>query len=69
MKTKKEKVLQYLKSGKPLTKFLAFEKFLMTNLGDTVLSLRNQGFAITTEMKRNESTGSRFAIYRIRRSL
>ena len=69
MKTKKEKVLKYLKSGKPLTKILAFEKFLITNLGDTVLSLRNQGFAITTEMKRNETTGLRFAIYRMRRSL
>ena len=69
MKTKKEKVLQYLKSGKPLTKFLAFEKFLMVNLSDTVFVLRNQGFSITTEMKRNESTNSRYAIYRMPRSL
>jgi hypothetical protein len=69
MKTKKEKVLKWLKSGKPLTKFLAFEKFLMTNLGDTISVLRNQGFAISTEMKRNENTNSRYAIYRMRRSL
>jgi hypothetical protein len=69
MKTKKEKVLKWLQSGKPLTKMLAFEKFLMTNLGDCVLTLRNEGFAITTEMKRNENTNSRYAIYRMRRSL
>jgi len=69
MKTKKEKVLKWLQSGRPITKIIGFENFNITNLGDVVYTLRNQGFAITTEMKRNESTGSRYAIYRMRRSL
>lgn len=69
MKTKKQNVLNYLKSGKRLTKFKAFNKFLMTNLGDCILTLRNQGFPIATEMKRNKHTGNRYAVYYMRRSL
>ena len=61
---KKSLVLNHLKSGKTLTKFQAFNKFLITNLGDTILQLR-KSYNIVTEMKKNKSTNSIYAVYKL----
>ena len=61
---KKSLVLKHLRSGKTLTKFQAFNKFLITNLGDTILQLR-KSYNIVTEMKKNKSTNSIYAVYKL----
>ena len=61
---KKSLVLNHLKSGKTLTKFQAFNKFLITNLGDTILQLR-KSYNIQTEMKKNKTTNTVYAVYKL----
>ena len=61
---KKSLVLKHLRSGKTLTKFQAFNKFLITNLGDTILQLR-KSYDIQTEMKKNKSTNTIYAVYKL----
>lgn len=62
--SKKESVLKYLQSGRSITKFKAFEKFQMTNLGDTILQLRKDGYNIVTDMRKNKNTKSIYAVYK-----
>lgn len=63
--SKKQSILNHLKSGKSITKYKAFNDFLVTNLGDVIFQLRNSNFNIQTEMKRNKSTNSTYAIYKL----
>ena len=61
---KKQAVLNHLKSGKSITKFQAFNKFAITNLGDVVFKLRNAGHSIITDMRKNKNTKSIYAVYK-----
>ncbi len=61
---KKSLVLNHLRSGKTITKFQAFNKFLITNLGDCILQLR-KSYDIQTTMKKNKSTNTVYAVYKL----
>lgn len=61
---KKQSVLAHLQSGKTITKFQAFNKFFITNLGDIILKLR-KSYDIQTEMRKNKNTNSLYAIYKL----
>ena len=60
--TKINQVLRHLKTGKTLTKFQAFNRYQMTNLGDCILRLREH-HNIFTVMCKNQKTKSRYAKY------
>ena len=62
---KKSLVLNHLKSGKTITSILAWNKFQTLKLQDIVFKLRNNGYNIVTEMKKNKSTNSIYAVYKL----
>jgi hypothetical protein len=49
MDTKNNEVLNWLKSGKPLTSLMAVQMFGITNLPSVIFRLRNKGYVIKTE--------------------
>ena len=61
--SKRSKILQHFKSGKPLTKLQCITKYGALNLGDIVHILRNKGYPIVTTMR--EVGDSRYASYRL----
>lgn len=63
-KCKKLQVLNYLQDGKSITKFDAFTKFGITNLGDIIFRLREVHY-IKTFMTVNPKTKLRYAKYKI----
>ena len=64
MKTQCEQIHNYLKSGRGLTTFQAYDLFQITRLPDRVRDLRKQGVTVYAEMIRLQS-GKRVAQYRI----
>ena len=62
MKTQNQKILTYLKSGRPLTPMTALNKFGCFRLAARIADLRKDGHTIFTEsITRNKKT---FASYR-----
>ena len=62
MKTQNQKILTYLKSGRPLTPMTALNKFGCFRLAARIADLRKDGHTIFTEsVTRNKKT---FASYR-----
>jgi hypothetical protein len=49
-------ILQYLQTGKPLTKLEALRKFGIWNTGDAIYKLRKSGWNIKTTMKKGKKT-------------
>ena len=62
MKSKKENVLNYLLTGKSITKLEALQKFGCWNSGDIIFQLRNEGHKIKTTMN-TDIFKKRYAIY------
>lgn len=63
--TQKEKVLNWLKSGKAITPIDALERFGCFRLGGIIHKLRNEGYLITTDMVNNKY-GNAYAKYKLR---
>ena len=63
--TKRDKVLQFLKAGKLLTKIKALKKFSLINLGDVIHILRSRGYQIETVMVKSPKDET-YAIYRMK---
>ena len=59
---KKQKVKDWLQSGKPLTALMAAQLFGCVNLSGIILQLRKEGLAIITENRINNN-GERYAQY------
>lgn len=59
---KKQKVKDWLQSGKPLTALMAAQLFGCVNLSGIILQLRKEGMAIVTENRINNN-GERYAQY------
>lgn len=60
-KSQCQAILDYLKSGKPISPLEALEKFGCFRLGGRVYDLKKAGWPIKTEMV--ERNGKRFAQY------
>ena len=54
--TQEAVILQYLQTGKPLTKLVALRKFGIWNTGDAIYKLRKSGWNIKTTMKKGKKT-------------
>ena len=52
-KTKKGQILQHLQKGKTITPYIALAQFGHFRLASCICRLRNEGFNITTTIKRN----------------
>ena len=61
--TQKKKILEYLKTGKSITKLEALKMFGCWNSGDAILHLRRAGHKIETTMITNGK--KRFASYKL----
>lgn len=59
---KKQKVKDWLQSGKPLTALMAAQLFGCVNLSGIILKLRKEGLEIITENRINNN-GERYAQY------
>lgn len=59
--TKKQKILDWLQSGKPITVVMAIQMFDCLNLKSTIASLRKDGYDIDTESLTQD--GRRFFRY------
>ena len=59
MKSQKQEILDYLKTGKGLTQLSCTNKFRCTRLSARILDLKNDGHIIQTIMvsRRNKRTG------------
>ena len=51
MKSQKDRILQYMKSGKKITTYLAYSKFKCTRLPDRVRDLERDGYLIKRHWK------------------
>ena len=60
--TKKQKIKEWLLSGKPLTALMAAQLFGCTNLSAIILQLRKEGVQIDTETVLTQN-GSHFGRY------
>ena len=49
--SQKERILNYMMSGKSITTYIAFVKFKITRLPDRVRDLRNDGYDIHDDWK------------------
>ena len=63
--TTRDKIKNYLESGKTLTSLKAFELFHTLSLQQHIYALRNQGLEIYTLHEKNKNTGVRFAVYSV----
>lgn len=61
--TQKKKILEYLKTGKSITKLEALKMFNIWNSGDAIFNLREEGYNIETTMITNGKR--RFASYKL----
>ena len=62
-KTQKQRILEYLKTGKEITKLEALNMFGCFNSGDAIFNLRKEGYNIETTMITNGK--KRFASYKL----
>ena len=60
-----ERIRQHLVDGKPITPIGALEMFGSFSLKQVVFALRKRGYRIKTTIVLHPSTGSRFAMYQI----
>lgn len=60
--TKKQKILEWLKSGKPITAIMAVQMFNCINLNYVIFTLRKEGYDIDTETVLS-SNGEKFGRY------
>lgn len=60
--TKKQKILEWLKSGKPITAIMAVQMFNCINLSNIISKLRKEGYIIDTETVLT-SNGDKFGRY------
>ena len=65
LNTQPAKVLRYLHRHKTITPREALVDLGVYRLSDAVLKLRNRGWAITTTMRENPETGSKYGVYRL----
>ncbi len=65
MKTKKDRILKWLQSGRTITNIIAWNEFKSFKLSDIVFRLRNEGYNIATKMIKTES-GS-YANYKLKK--
>ncbi len=63
--TDRDRILDYLKSGKPLTGLEAYSIFKTLSLPQHIEALRKRGHEIITNKKYNSATGKYFAEYRL----
>ena len=61
--TQKKQILDYLKTGKSITKLEALKMFGCWNSGDCIFNLRKEGYNIKTTMITNGK--KRFASYKL----
>ena len=61
--TQKKQILDYLKTGKSITKLEALKMFGCWNSGDCIFNLRKEGYTIETTMITNGK--KRFASYKL----
>lgn len=61
--TQKQRIFEYLKTGKPITKLEALKMFGCWNSGDAIFDLRKEGHTIETTMITNGK--KRFASYKL----
>jgi len=61
--TQKKQILDYLKTGKSITKLEALKMFSIWNSGDAIFNLRKEGYNIETTMITNGK--KRFASYKL----
>ena len=64
MDTQKQQILDFLLSGKSLTKLQSLMLFGIWNTGDVIYKLRNEGYIIDTEMV--SENGKTFAKYQLK---
>ena len=64
---KRDKILQYLKAGKLITKWKDRDRFKMINIGGAIHQLRQKGFNIEMTYATNKE-GVRYGIYRMRKA-
>ena len=64
--TQRKKILEYLQTGKPLTKLEIIDKFNYINGGDAIFNLRKQGYPIETTMITNGK--KRYASYKLKQN-
>ncbi|RPD86300.1 hypothetical protein EGK75_09270 [Neisseria weixii] len=60
-----KRILEYLQKGNSLTPLEALNMFGCMRLGARVYDLKNQGYAIVTEMVKDEKSGKTYASYRL----
>ena len=61
--TQKQRVKEYLKTGRPLTSWEAIEKWHCTRLAAVIDKLKKEGMNIQSTMKKNYNTGKIYAEY------
>ena len=66
-KTQKKRILEYLKTGKPITKLEALNMFGVWNSGDCIFDLRREGYLIETTMITNGK--KRYASYKLKQNV
>ena len=62
--SQKQKVKNYLESGRPLTSWEAIDKWHITRLAAIINVLKNEGMEIKSEMKSDHRTKKPYAEYR-----
>ena len=60
---KTQEILNYLKEGNSLSTMQGIQLFNTTGLARYILELRNQGYAIKTDLKVNAETGKTYGVY------
>lgn len=63
--SQKAKILKHLQGGHAITPLTALGVFRVYRLSDVVFKLRNDGWDVTSEIKR-DANGSTYAEYRLR---
>lgn len=64
--TKREKVLNHLKSGKSIDSMTAFINYNVTRLSADIEVLRGRGYDITTTLLPTQDGKSKYAVYQLR---
>lgn len=61
--TQRDRILEHLLSGKPITPLEALELYGSLRLGARIADIRKQGYIIYREMYHDTKTGKRYARY------
>ena len=65
LNTQPAKVLRYLHRHKTITPREALQDLNVYRLSDAIKKLRDRGWSITTQMRKNPETGSQYGVYRL----